>query len=180
VVRFLVGLSEFFFSKSSIMDLELLFNFKHSRKFCDLNSFLCACVKLHGLRVTKPTSSNSPRFFDNTFVVDPNLKNRCSISATFQLCGKFMTFITWNLSSFKRTLNSKSLTLKFLGRTRLLFLSLGTFYFILNFHTLSPFWTLITVRKRVECAFRLTFPFFHKNLHLNTHHRSIVTNIHVK
>jgi hypothetical protein len=133
VVRFLVGLSDLFFPKSSIMALELLFNFKHGREFCDRNSFLCANVKLHGLRVTKSTSSTGPRFFDNTLVLYPHLKNRCSISATFQLFEKFMTFITWNLWPFSRTLNSKSLVLKFLGRSRLLSLSLGTFFFYFIF-----------------------------------------------
>ena len=124
------------------MALELLFNFKHGREVCDRNSFLCAYVKLHGLRITKPTSSTGPRFFDNTYIVDPYLKNSCSISATFQLFEKFMTFITWNLSPFNRTLNSKSLTFKFLGSIRLCFLRLGTFYLILYCHTLSPFCTL--------------------------------------
>jgi hypothetical protein len=32
----------------------------------------------------------------------------------------------------------------------------------------------------VEFAFRLTFPFFRKKIHLNTHERSVITNIHVK
>ena len=43
-----------------------------------------------------------------------------------------------------------------------------------------PFCTIITAPKTVECAFRLTFPFFLKDLPLNTHNRSITTNIHVK
>ena len=83
------------------MVLELLFNFKHSREFCDLNSFLCSCVKLHGLRVTKTSNSTGPRFFDNTFVVGSRFKNSSSVSTTFQLCGKFMTFMTWNRSFFE-------------------------------------------------------------------------------
>jgi len=87
VVRFLVSLSDFFFSKSSIMALELLFNFKHSREFCNRNNFLCACVKLHGLRVRKPTNSTGPRIFDNNLVVIRILKTGVRLAPLFSFVG---------------------------------------------------------------------------------------------